>query len=45
MEKEILREIMKECKWYEKIIVKLFKKLFIRIYNNMRISCINAMLK
>ncbi len=32
MEKEIVEEIMKECNWKEKIIVKLFAKLIIKIY-------------
>lgn len=45
MEKEIIEEICEDLKWYERIIVKLLKKLFIKIYNITRITCINAMLK
>lgn len=32
MEEEIVKEIMKECKWWERIIVKVFKKVFINTY-------------
>lgn len=28
----IIEEIIKECKWYEKIVVKVFKRLFIKCY-------------
>lgn len=45
MEKEILKEIMKECKWYEKIIVKLFKKVILKIYQYTRINTINNILE
>lgn len=42
MEKEILKEVMEECKWYEKIIVKLFKKQIIKAYHIGRIICWNS---
>lgn len=33
MEKEILEEIVKECKdWKEKVLIRLFPKLFVKIY-------------
>ncbi len=32
MNEIIIEEILKECKWYEKIIIKIFKKLFIKMY-------------
>lgn len=32
MEKEILKEISKDLKWYEKIIIRLFDKIFISTY-------------
>ena len=33
MEKEILEELLKDCKnWRERIIVRIFTKTFIRIY-------------
>ena len=34
MENEIAKEICKNLKWREKIIVKLFKKSFIKVYKN-----------
>lgn len=42
MEKEIIKEIIKECKWYEKIIVKLFKNQIIKAYHIGRIICWNS---
>lgn len=45
MEEEILKEIMKECKWWEKIIIKLFKKNFIKISNITRIIVANSIIK
>lgn len=33
MEKEIVREIMKECRnWKERLLVKLFSRMFINTY-------------
>lgn len=33
MEKEILEEIKKECRgWKEKVLVRLFPKMFVSIY-------------
>lgn len=32
MEKDVVREICKDLNWMEKIIVKVFKKLFISTY-------------
>lgn len=32
MEKDIIKEICEDLKWYERIIVKLFSKIFINIY-------------
>lgn len=42
MDKEIVEEILKECKWYEIIIVKLLKKQFIKAYHIGRIRCWNS---
>lgn len=42
MEKYVVEEITKDLKWYEKVVVKLFKKTFFRVYNISRISVINA---
>lgn len=41
---EIIEEILEKCNWYEKIIVKLFKKLILKIYNYTRINIINKIL-
>lgn len=41
MEKEILQEIIKNCNWYEKIVVILFKKQIIKAYHIGRIICWN----
>lgn len=32
MEKILLKEILKSCAWYEKIIVIILKKLILNIY-------------
>lgn len=32
MEKYVVKEISKRLKWTEKVIVKLFKKTFIKVY-------------
>lgn len=32
MEKDVVEEIVKELKWHEKIIVRIFRKLFIKVY-------------
>lgn len=45
MEKIIIEEILKECKWYEKIVVRMFKKTFIKIYHINRIKLVNSMIK
>ena len=45
MEKIIIEEMLKDCKWYEKIVVRMFKKIFIKIYHINRIKLVNSMLK
>lgn len=42
MEQEIIKEILEECRWYEKIVVNLFKKQFINAYHIGRIVCWNS---
>ena len=32
MESEIVRELCEDLKWYERIVVKIFKTLFISTY-------------
>jgi len=41
MEDMMLDEIMKELNWKEKIIVKVFVKTIIKVYNITRITTIN----
>lgn len=41
MEKEILKEIMKECKWFERIIVRFHRKLIMKIYHLTRFRIFN----
>lgn len=36
MEKEILKEISEELKWYERITIKIHKRLIIKIYHKTR---------
>lgn len=45
MEEYIVREITRELKWYEKIVVKVFKRIAVKVYNCARISTINAIKK
>jgi len=32
MERDVVEKIMKECNWWERIIIKVFKKIFIKVY-------------
>lgn len=45
MGKLIVKEICKNLKWHERIIVKIFSRLFVKVYNNERIALINHLLK
>lgn len=42
---ELLNELNEELNWKERIVVKLFKKLFLKTYNIMRIKIVNILLK
>ncbi len=44
MEEEVLREINKNLKWYEKIVVKVFANIFIKVYHTTRESIITKLL-
>jgi hypothetical protein len=44
MEKYVVKEISKNLKWNEKIIVRVFRKLFFKIYNEQRMEIINKLL-
>lgn len=39
------KDVVKELNFLERIVVKMFKKTFIKVYNISRINAINAMLK
>ena len=41
----VLKEITKELNYVEKIIVRIFFKTFIKVYNKARINAVNSMLK
>ncbi len=43
--KEIIKEILKECNWKEKIIVKMLENFIIKIYHNIRLKTMNAFLE
>lgn len=44
MNEEIIKKISKELNWRERIVVKLFKKIFLKTCNNLRIDIINSFL-
>ena len=44
MENEIVKILMKECNFKEKIIIKVFTKVFIKVYNIARIQTTNCLL-
>lgn len=41
----ILDEVMKELNWKERIIIKVFYKLIIKVYNIARITTVNKFIK
>ncbi|MCI8444564.1 MAG: hypothetical protein HFJ37_05380 [Clostridia bacterium] len=45
MKNKVLKEVKKELNWKEKIIIKIFKKTFSKIYDKMRIVVVNKLLK
>lgn len=44
MENLVVEEICKNLKWYERVIVRMFRKTFIKVYHNTRESVVNTML-
>lgn len=44
MEKDIVKEICKNLEWYDVIVVRTFKRLFVKIYNAQRIKYANLLL-
>lgn len=45
MEKIVVEEICKNLKWYERVIVKLFSKTFVKVYHMGRILMFNKKLE
>lgn len=45
MEKEIVGMLCKNLKWYERVIVRMFKPIFVKTYNMMRMDIVNTCLK
>jgi len=45
MKELVLKEISKELNWKEKIILKIFTKTIIKVYNITRINTLNRILK
>ena len=45
MKNVVLDEVIKELGWRERIIMKLFVKTFIKVYNIIRIKLVNSILK
>jgi hypothetical protein len=45
MEKENLKKIIKNYKWYEKIQIKLLEKLILKLYHNIRIEIVNTIIE
>ena len=43
-ENEVINEILKKCNWKERIIVKIFRKVILKVYHNERIKIINKFL-
>lgn len=37
--------VLKELNWKEKIVVKLFAKTFMKVYNFVRINVVNELIK
>lgn len=41
-ENEVINEILKKCNWYERIGIKLFRKLILNVYHFGRIKASNS---
>lgn len=44
MEEDIVKEIEKECNFKERILLRLFTKTFVKVYNIARLKVINNLL-
>ena len=45
MNERIIQEIMEGCNWKEKVIIRIFKRLFIKVFHNGRLKTVNSMLE
>lgn len=45
MEKLVIENLCKNLKWYERVIVKLFSKTFVKVYHIGRITIFNKKLE
>lgn len=45
VEEDIMKEILQSCNLYERIILKIFDKEFVKAYNVARINVMNEILK
>lgn len=44
VEQNVIEEVLKDCSFYERIVFKIFKKEFVKIYNMIRIKLMNVCL-
>lgn len=44
MEEDIVKEIEKECNFKERILLKVFTKTFMKVYNITRIKMFNSLI-
>lgn len=42
---EIIEEILEQCNWWERIIVRRNKRLILNIYHDIRVNIINKVMK
>lgn len=45
MKNVVVEELRKELNWRERIVLKIFRKTIVKVYNIIRINTINTMLK
>lgn len=44
MEKDLIKIINEDLKWYEKVLVRIARKTFIKVSHKIRVTMINHML-
>ena len=44
VEKDVIKEILKNCSLHERIVVRIFDKEFVKVYNIARINVMNGWL-